>query len=204
MMRTAQADPSTKERLLNAAQTLMLAKGFSATTVDEICEAAKLTKGSFFHYFQSKDHLGRVLLERFCAAGQELQAGFCGKEEDPLKRVLGYVEATIKCCRDPAMSKGCLLGAFAQELSDTNPQIRSACAQGFERWARHFGGELAQAKAKYAPRAAFDPHAVAEHFIALLEGSLIMAKARKDSRLVERNLTQFRSYLKTLFKREER
>ena len=64
-MRTAQTHSPTKEKLLEAAQQLMLAKGFPATTVDEICEAAGFTKGSFFHYFESKEHLGKEVLDRF-------------------------------------------------------------------------------------------------------------------------------------------
>src|SRR3989338_3643231 len=95
MVRTAQSDSPTKDRLLDAAKRLMLAKGFAATTVDEICEGAKLTKGSFFHYFESKDQLGKVLLERFCAEGQQMHEACCGAETDPLKRVYNYIEGTI-------------------------------------------------------------------------------------------------------------
>jgi len=83
-MRAAQKDSPTKTRLLDAAERLMLAKGFSATTVDDICETAKLTKGSFFHYFESKDELGEELLEHFCTAGQRIHEMFCGNTTDPL------------------------------------------------------------------------------------------------------------------------
>ncbi|MGH2670894.1 MAG: TetR/AcrR family transcriptional regulator, partial [bacterium] len=81
-MRTTPATPPSKARLLDAAERLMLAKGFEATTVDEICGAAKLTKGGFFHYFHSKEDLGRQLLERFCASGSRMHEGFCGAERD--------------------------------------------------------------------------------------------------------------------------
>ena len=197
---TAKETPATKARLLDAAERLMVAKGFAATTVDEICEAAKLTKGSLFHYFQSKDQLGQELLRRFCANGERLHRGFCGKERDPLKRVYAYVEGASKLLQDPS-TQGCLLGTFAQELCDTNPQIRQACAEGFEGWAKQFGEELARAKARYAPRASFNPAELAHHFIAILEGSLILGKATKDMRVGTTNLRHFKAYLKTLFGR---
>src|SRR5689334_24216214 len=65
IMRTAQTYTPTKEKLLDAAQQLMLSKGFPATTVDEICDTAGFTKGSFFHYFESKEQLGKEVLNRF-------------------------------------------------------------------------------------------------------------------------------------------
>jgi TetR/AcrR family transcriptional repressor of nem operon len=200
-MKAARAEASTRDRLLDAAQRLMLAKGFAATTVDEICEAAKLTKGSFFHYFQSKDHLGRELLERFCCSAEQLHAGFCGNESDPLKRVFCYIDAMTACARDPLMSRGCLLGTFAHELSDTHPQIRSACAKGFKAWAEQFAKQLAAAKAAHPPRTPFDSMELAEHLIAVVEGALILGKAQRDPAALERSLRHFRAYVGSLFGR---
>ena len=200
-MRTAVANSPSKARLLDAAERLMLAKGFEATTVDEICEAAKLTKGSFFHYFDSKERLGRETLERFCASGQRLHASFCGSARDPLKRVYNYIDGAIRLSQDPALGQGCLLGSFAQELCESHPSIREACAKGFTEWGTAFGAELSRAKAKYAPRAAFSPRELAEHLIAILEGSLILGKAGRDRRVVARNLRHYKAYLQMLFGR---
>ena len=201
MPRPALNPSPTKERLLDAAQALMLAKGFSATTVDEICEQAKLTKGSFFHYFKSKEALGQALLQRFCETGDRLHHSLCGKERDPLKRVYAYIDGVITLSRDRVMSRGCLLGTFAQELCDSHPAIRRQCANGFEAWAVQFGEELRRAKARYAPRAAFDPKELAEHLIAIMEGSLILGKARNNMKVVERNLRHYARYLRSLFGR---
>ena len=199
MARLAQLDSPTKERLLDAAEELMMAKGFAATTVEEICDEAKLTKGCFFHYFESKEQLGKEVLERFCASGAQRHASFCGDESDPLKRVYNYIEGAIKLSREPGASKGCLLGSFAQELCDTYPQIRQSCAQGFREWAKQFGRELAKAKAAYAPKATFDPEELAEHFIAILEGSMILGKAGQDMGVMARNLRHFKRYVEQLF-----
>lgn len=198
-MRVAQAHAPTKQRLLEAAERLMLAQGFTATSVNEICEAAKVTKGSFFHYFESKDQLGQEVLERFCASGEKLHQTFAGDDPDPLKRVYNYIDNTIKMATDPAMSKGCLLGFFSQELCDTNPSIRAACNKGFADWAKSLGEEMAKAKAKHAPSAAFNPRELAEHLIAVMEGSMIIGKARGDMSVVARNLRHVKAYLTSLF-----
>jgi TetR/AcrR family transcriptional repressor of nem operon len=200
-MRTASLNPASKARLLDAAERLMLAKGFEATSVDEICAAAKLTKGSFFHYFDSKQALGREVLERFCASGRRTDDACCGSAADPLERVYRQIDAAIQRSRDPGASLGCLLGAFAQELCESHPDIRAACEEGFARWQRQFGDELARAKAKYAPRAAFKPRELAEHFIAVLEGSFILGRAARDRAVVGRNLRHYRAYVRQLFGR---
>lgn len=201
-MRTAKAHSPAKDKLLDAAQSLMLAKGFTATTVDEICETAKLTKGSFFHYFKSKEELGRAALDRFVSTMQQItqQAPF-HKERDPLKRVYGYVDFMIRMAKDPRTPKSCLLGTFAQELSDTHPKIRSRCAEHFCLWAEAFKKDLDEAKAKYRPKAAIDTQELAEHFIAVAEGALILARAKQDTGVVETHLRHFMQYVKTLLER---
>ena len=201
MTRTALVHSPTKERLLDAAQELMLAKGFAATTVEEICEQAKLTKGSFFHYFESKEELGKVLLERFCNTGDQLHRSLGGTERDPLKRVYHYLDGVIKLSKDSEMRKGCLLGTFAQELCDSHPAIRQQCAKGFGAWAARFGEELAHAKARHAPKASFNPKELAEHLIAIMEGSLILGKAQNNMQAMERNLRHYKRYLQSLFGR---
>src|SRR5262249_12107350 len=124
-MRRAQTDSLTRQKLLDAAEELMLTKGYTATSVDEVCETAGLTKGSFFHYFEGKEHLGRVLAERFYSSWQQLsQSAPFRRKKDPLDRVFGHVDFFIEASHAPTW-KGCLLGTFVQELSATHPGIRS-------------------------------------------------------------------------------
>ena len=198
MVRKAQGFSPTKDRLLEAAERLMLAKGFTATTVEEVCGAAKVTKGSFFHYFKSKEQLGKELVERFCASGEERHRTLFGAERDPRKRINAYLEGMIRLVTDPVMSRGCLLGTFAQELCDTHPKIRMACAKGFESWGERLRKELSSAKARWVPRAAFDPQELAEHIIAVVEGALILGKARGDMRVAARSLRHLHVYIRTL------
>lgn len=199
-MRKAQADSPAKEKLLEQAQELMLAKGFAATTVDEICQAAGLTKGSFFHYFRSKEELGKEVLDRFCRLQMErLAKNPLLRRRDPLERLYGWVDGAIEMSKTPMARKGCLLGNFAQELSDTHPKLRSQCAQRFSEWADMLKKELDEARAKHLPGTRLDTQGLAEHLIAVLEGSLILGKAKQDMTVVENSLLHFKRYLKALF-----
>ena len=199
-MRKAQAHSPTKEKLLEAAQRLMLAKGFPATTIDGICDAAELTKGSFFHYFESKEDLGKAVLERFCATQfQRVGNGSFRKKRDPLQRVYGYVDRYIELTKQATLHDGCLLGTFAQELSDTYPSVRTLCAMQFAQWEEGLNRELDTAKVQYAPKASFDTQSLAEHFIAVFEGAWILAKTKRDLNVLDRNLRHFKRYLKSVF-----
>jgi TetR/AcrR family transcriptional repressor of nem operon len=199
-MRTAQTDSSTRQKLLDAAQGLMLAKGYTATSVDEICTAAGLTKGSFFHYFEGKEDLGKVVAERFAAAMRErFEAAPFRRKKDALDRALGRVDFLIELSQHPEARHGCLLGTFVQELSATHPEIRAVCARCFEESAQTFRQDLEEARATHAPRARWSAQSVADHLTAVAQGAIILAKARQDPKVVRESLTHFREYLRCLF-----
>lgn len=194
------ANPKTKEKLLDAAQGLILAKGFKATSVEDICQAARLTKGSFFYYFKSKEDLAEVVLERFCCSGREKMNSCCrAKGKDPLKRILSYIDFLSGMAKDPKMSNGCLIGIFAQEISDTNPKLRSLCEKGIDEWAKVLEKDLEEAKRQYVPRANFDVKSLALYFISIFEGSQILAKARRNRKVMEQNMQHLKQYVKTLY-----
>jgi TetR/AcrR family transcriptional repressor of nem operon len=199
-MRTARTDSLTRQKLLDAAQELMLARGYTATSVDEVCTQAGLTKGSFFHYFEGKEHLGRLVAERFYASWRQLsEAAPFRRKTDPLGRVIGHVDFFIEMSRTPAWN-GCLLGAFVQELSQTHPPIGSACAACLDDLIDDLAGDLREAKARYAPRARWDARSLADHLLAVAQGAAILAKARQDRRVFAESLGHFKDYLRRLFK----
>lgn len=198
--KTAVAGTDTKDRLLEAAVKLMLKNGYTATSVDEICEAARLTKGSFFHYFESKEALGKAAVRHFYGRmkGMFAECDFT-KEADPLKRVYGYIDAMIDFSRRPDNPPCCLIGNFAQELADTHPAVRDVCAECFDDGMGPLKAWLAEAKAKHAPRAGFDTDALADYFTSLTQGTILLAKATQDRKLFVRNLTLYKQHLKALF-----
>src|SRR5262249_44265133 len=95
--------------------------------------------------------------------------------------------------------KGCLLGTFVQELAETHPKIRSACAACLDDLADRLRQDLEEAKAKHAPRARWSAQSLAEHLIAVAQGATILAKAKQDRKVFEQSLGHFKEYLKRLF-----
>ena len=113
-MRPKLENPPAKNKILEKAQGLVISKGYSATTVDEICQKAGVTKGSFFHYFKSKEDLGKQLISRFsCGTQKMLSEGCCGGGKDPLDRIYGCIDFMIRASGHPDF-KGCLVGSMSQ------------------------------------------------------------------------------------------
>lgn len=193
--------PETKRKLVDAGVKLMRARGYSATTVDDICANAGVTKGGFFHYFKSKDDVAHAALTYFHEGKvRDYEAAPFRKLADPLDRVFGrldYVEESVG--GKGRVTKGCLIGMFAQELAFTNPEIRDICQNFFSRIVGDFAQDLAEAKSVHAPAAKFDPKAAAQFYLALVQGSLMLAKIAGGNEVLRSNIEQFRSHLKCLF-----
>jgi TetR/AcrR family transcriptional repressor of nem operon len=197
--------PDTKRRLLDATLQLMTRQGFTATTVDDVCTEAGLTKGSFFHYFKSKDEIGEAVLDYYCARQQEMFAGAKFMQlADPLERLHGFLDFFSENMVGSGKMQGCLMGNLTQELALTHPRMRAQCGEKFGKFAGLVGQILSEAKARHAPKADFDPEGVAVMFVSLLQGSMLLAKARQDKSLLADNLAHFRAYLDSLFGRTGR
>jgi len=193
--------PETKRKLVDAGVRLMRAKGYNATTVDEICSAAGVTKGGFFHYFKSKEDIAKAALDRFSQGkARDYREAAFGKLVDPLDRVYGRLEFVKETTGGKTRpTKGCLIGMFAQELSFTHPELRNACRDSLARMAEGFEKDLAAAKLLHAPRAEFDPKDVAKLYVTIIQGSLMLAKASAANDVLLENMNQFRRYLQGLF-----
>lgn len=190
----------SKEKLLQVGVGLGLAKGYSAMTVDEVCALARVSKGSFFHYFKSKEDFGKALLAFFFTAATEgaKSADFVSLQ-DPLKRLLAYVDFIANCSLDEAMPMGCLLGNFAQELAQGKSDLGHDCNLYFKQWIDSVNKDLEAAKKAYAPESDVETSELAEMFVALFEGSQILAKSLQSRRKVYQQLQHFKRYLSSIF-----
>jgi len=194
------AHHESKAKLLEAAVLLIRAKGYSATTVDDVCRTAGLTKGSFFHHFESKEELALAAAAHFAAMADGLFATApYQKIADPLERLLGYVDFRIAILQGPLPDFTCLLGTMVQETYDTHPAIRAACDTHLSAHAAVVAKDIAEAKRRYAPRAPWSAESLALHIQAVIQGAFILAKARQGPRVAAECLRHLRRYLETQF-----
>ena len=164
---------------------LMLSQGFSATTVDQVCEEAGLTKGSFFHYFDSKEQMGRAAVDFFsCCQQQDFAAVGLDRIADPVDRIHRLFDAMIEMLQRPGSPGTCLVGMIAQEMATTNELMRDCCDGHFTTWTLMVTGILSEAKQERPPKINFEPEAIAWMITSLLQGSMLIAKTKKDRTVI--------------------
>lgn len=195
----------SKTRLLNAAQNVIRAKGYTATTVEDICQAAGVTKGSFFHHFKSKDELA---LNAAAFWGETTEGFFAAASyhhsADPLQRLLGYVDFRIEILQGDAPEYTCLLGTLVQETYATHPDIRAACDKGMSNHIALLERDIEAAKQLYAPDAPWSAASAGYFIQSVLQGAFIFAKAKQSPEVVRESLAHLRRYLGLIFNQPQK
>jgi TetR/AcrR family transcriptional regulator, transcriptional repressor for nem operon len=188
----------TRTRLLDAAYSLLLRKGYPATSVDEICDAAEVSKGSFYHLFKSKEAMTLAVLEHHMAAAKdEIERGLDTDGLDGAQRAVRYVKH-VEDAAEELWHDGCLIGSLALELAETNPEIRERVSEIFRDLTDHFERVfLPLCQAHRGPDTP-PPRELAEQFLIVIEGGVVLSRAHFDRRYVSQALRCFRRYLETL------
>ncbi len=189
---------STQEKILQAAKTLMLSKGYPATTVDEICAKAKVSKGSFYHAFSSKEELGVSLLEWYHQGGTEkIFGGSFNEVKDPKKKMLEFLDHVDRSSKE-LWHDGCLLGNLGMELAETSPKIRLEVSSHFKKLTHRLEAIFEPAAQSKAANGGYSAKELAEQFLVMLEGSIVLARVNKDWGVVKRGFQNFRAHLQSL------
>lgn len=188
----------SKVKFLDAALHVIRAKGYSATRIEDVCDAAGLTKGSFFHHFESKEDLALAAADHFAAGADALFAMAPYQDlADPLDRVLGYVDFRIAILEGTLPTFTCLLGTMVQETYDTHPAIRAVCDRNISAHAAAVSRDIAKAKARYAPHAPWTAVSLAFFMQAVIQGAFVLAKAKHGPAIAADSLGHLRRYLET-------
>ena len=185
---------TAREKVIQASQQLMVAQGYTATTVDEIVEAAGVAKGSFYHAFKSKEELALAALDDYFQHGMTIIAGGAYvDEQDPVKKVFAFLDhVNDKACE--LWEHGCLLGSMSIELADNYPNLIARIDCLFEEMERRIRAILEpalKAKGVKTPSAL----ELARHLIAVLEGSIIMSRSHRDVKNLHAGISHYRRYL---------
>lgn len=197
------AKPSARTRLLDAAFTVIRQKGYSATTVDDLCAAAGVTKGAFFHHFRSKDELGAQAAKHWSAmTGGLFAAAPYHAHPDPLDRVLGYLAFRKSILQGTVPEFTCLVGTMVQEIHETSPSIRMACDATISDHAALIEADIAQAMKARAIRAEWTAQSLALHTQAVLQGAFILAKAKGGPDIAAESIDHLSRYIALLFNRK--
>ena len=190
-----------KAKLLEAATTLIRTKGFAGTSVDDLCTAAGVTKGAFFHHFASKESLGVAAADFWSeTTGAFFREAPYNWHEDPLDRVLGYIDFRSELIKGPVEGFTCVAGTMVQECFHTSPAIRDACDASISGNAAMLEADIAKAIARYDVKDV-SAKSLALHIQAVLQGGFILAKAKGSADIARETVTHLKRYFEMLFKR---
>jgi TetR/AcrR family transcriptional regulator, transcriptional repressor for nem operon len=198
-MRDAKHESKTK--LLNATLEVIRAKGYTATRIEDVCEAAGLTKGSFFHHFKSKEELALAAAEHWNDVTGGLFASAPYQQlSDPLDRLLGYVDFRKAILRGELPEFTCLVGMMVQEVYETHPAIRAACERSICGHASTLEPMIEEAMQKYGiGDGQWSAESLALYTQAVIQGAFVLAKAKGGPEVASESLDHLRRYLTMLF-----
>jgi TetR/AcrR family transcriptional repressor of nem operon len=194
------APHQSKAKLLDATLNVVRKRGYTATRVEDICAAAGVTKGSFFHHFDSKDELALAAAERW---GENAKALFASadfnKIEDPLARLLGYLDFRKELLSGEVAEYTCFAGTVIQEVYATHPELRDACGKGFGENAAWLTPIVTAAMRKHRIKSDWTASSLALHINAVLQGAFILAKAEGQAKVAADSIDHLRRYIELLF-----
>lgn len=191
-----------RTKLLNAAIEVVRKQGYAATSVDELCKKAGVTKGAFFHHFESKNALAIAAANHWSETTGALFAGApYHAPADPLDRVLAYIDFRRELLRGTPAEFTCFAGTTVQEAFATNDDIRAACKASIFGHAETLVADISEAMRRHKVKGDWTAQSLALHTQAVLQGAFILAKATGDAAVAVDSANHLRRYVELLFNR---
>jgi TetR/AcrR family transcriptional repressor of nem operon len=196
-----EVQPSAKDKLLDAALSVIRRKGYSATTVDDLCRAAHVTKGAFFHHFKSKEELATAAADHWSAVtGRFFASAEFHRLADPRDRVLGYVACRKQLLHGELAEFTCLVGTMVQETYETAPPIREACERSITQHAATLESDIREAMRLYRVDSGWTAQSLALYTQSVIQGAFVLAKATQRRDVAVDCIDHLYRYVESLFK----
>ncbi len=173
---------TTRNLLLDIGKRIFLERGYNSAGIESVLQAAGVPKGSFYHYFDSKEDFGLRVLDRFAEEyNSRIDAALNDESRSPLDRLRGYFEEICECLESRQCRSGCLVGNLSQEMADHSEAFRARLEEIFEGWCRRFADGLEQARRAGEISGEIDPVELAEFWLNSWQGAILRAKAKRST-----------------------
>jgi TetR/AcrR family transcriptional repressor of nem operon len=195
----------TRENILGIAEQIILQKGFSGTSIDEIIDAASITKGGFFYHFKGKEDLARHLMLRYQEADDKFFNTLFERadslSEDPLQQMLIFLKLLAEAMGSlPATHPGCLVASFTYENQQFNDDVKEIICDCMIGWRKLFIEKLSRINENYPMRIETDILELADMLTSVIEGGIIVSKVFNDPDRLVQQILQYRNYIRLLYR----
>ena len=195
---------ATRERICAVAEQIVLEKGFAATSLDEIMEAAGVTKSGFFYHFRDKHDLAKALLRRYVEHDTQILDDLFAKADalidDPLHAYLAFLKMFSEVMADlPERHPGCMVASYCYQDQIYNREIRAMSMEGIMTWSVRFKQRLEAIAERYPPRVPINLDALADMNITIVEGGIILEKGWREKGALPLQVMMLRDLIKTVF-----
>jgi TetR/AcrR family transcriptional repressor of nem operon len=171
----------TREALVRAGLEMLTEKGFVATGIEEVLRLVSVPKGSFYHYFDSKEAFGLAVIDAYGAYfARKLDRAFARNGLAPLARLAAFVADAGAGMARFEFRRGCLIGNLGQEMSNLPESFRARLDEVFRDWEGRLAGCLAQAVAAGELAPGTDCAVRARQFWIGWEGAVLRAKLERS------------------------
>lgn len=203
-MSTIPRSNSSRERILACAEEVILQKGFSGTSIEDIIDRAAVTKGGFFYHFDGKPGLAEALIHRYLeqdeALFDDLNAQASELSEDPLHRLLIFLKLLSEKLGSMAQTHpGCLVASFTYESQQFRDDIREMVRYGMVRWREMIVAQLEDVNREYRMETEVPLETIADMFTAIIEGGIMLARNFDDNRLLVEQIMAYRAFIRVLY-----
>ncbi|ODA66497.1 putative HTH-type transcriptional regulator YxaF [Methyloligella halotolerans] len=191
-----------RRALLDAAIKLVRRQGWAATTVDELCSSAGVTKGAFFHHFPSKEALGVAAAKHWVEViGPFFAEGGDTRLSDPLDRIFAYLDFRAEIAKAPLDVATCFAGTLVQEVFASSAPIRDACGATIRALVEPLTEDFRAAIESHGAPAGVTAESLAIYTHTVFQGGFVMAKAENDAAPLIDAIAQLKRYIALLFGR---
>lgn len=172
-----------KEEILQIGLNLFATKGYTGVGIKEILNEANVPKGSFYHYFKSKEDFGIQAIEQYSISGLEIFKSFLNDENFSSKeRIVNFYQSRIDYYIKNNCFNGCLLGNMSAELSNSNENITIAVAHYFQLWENILVDCIKQGQSKTNINMNMNADVLASFVFSSWEGALLSYKSQKNTK----------------------
>lgn len=194
----------TRERIMDLAEDAIMHKGFAATSIEELVEAAGITKSGFFYHFRDKNDLARQLVTRFVshddAILDQLTERARALSDDPLQSFLIFIKLFAEMMDDlPNLHPGCLVASVTYQDRAFDHEVSRLTREALLGWRARFLAWLTEIAESYPPRLPVDLEALADKFNVTADGAIITSRALGDRTVIGRQARLLHDFVKLLF-----